>query len=87
MTHSLLNPVIIIPVIGLVLVLLGYIFDHTKSCRRFAPLCRFLCLGIILGCAVGLIGEFIYDFIERWLFQTLPVRAVTRAIDVVFDQG
>jgi len=67
MTHSLLNPVVLISLIGLVLVLLGYLFDAIKPCRRFAPLCRFLCLGII----VGLLGEFTYDSIERWLSQNL----------------
>ena len=87
MTRSLLTPIILVPLIGVVLVLLGYLFDGIKPCRRFAPLCRFMCLGIILGCTAGLLGEFAYDFVERWLFRNLPVRAVTRLIGVVFDLG
>jgi len=87
MARSLLAPLILIPFIGLVLLSLGYLFDTIKPCRRFAPLCRFMCLGIILGCTAGLAGEFAYDFIERWLFRNLPFRTVANLIDVVFDLG
>jgi hypothetical protein len=81
------SPIILIVLIGLGLVLLSYLFDAIKPCRPFAPLCRFICLGIIVGCAAGLIGEFAYDFIERWLSRNLPIRSVARLIDVVFGFG
>lgn len=87
MTRSLLSPVILFPVIGLILVLLGHLFEAIKPCRRFAPLCRFICLGIILGCTAGLAGEFAYDFVERWLFQNIPIPSVLTLIDIVFDLG
>jgi|SRR5688572_1198029 len=87
MTRSLLTPVVLVPMIGVVLVLLGYVFEGIKPCRRFAPLCRFMCIGIIVGCTAGLFGEFVYDFVERWLFRNVPIRSVMRLIDVVFDLG
>jgi hypothetical protein len=72
---------------GLFLFLLGCGFAYIPSCRRFAPLCQFMCLGLILGCMAGLMGEFGYDFIEKWLSRNLPIRPLARLIDLVYDGG
>jgi glycerol uptake facilitator-like aquaporin len=87
MNHSLLTPFFIVTVLGLVLLLLALVFDCIKPCRTYAPLCRFLCLGIILGCVAGLAGEFAYDFVERWLFQNVPSRSIMNFVDAIFDHG
>ena len=87
MSHALLTPLFSVTVLGLVLLLLGLVFDCAKPCRRYVSLCRLLCLGIILGCAAGLIGEITYDFVERWLFQNVPSRSLMTLVDNIFDQG
>jgi H+/Cl- antiporter ClcA len=83
----MMTPVVIVALLALILLLLRLVFDCIKPCARFAPLCHFLCLGIILGCVAGLTGEFAYDFIERWLFRNLPSPSLARLIDVIFDLG
>ena len=87
MNHPLLTPFFIVPMLGLVLLLLGAVFDCSKRCVEYAPLCRFLCLGIIVGCGGGLLGEFAYDFVERWLFQNVPSRSLMTLVDSIFDKG
>jgi hypothetical protein len=87
MNHPLLTPFFIVTVLGLVLLLLGLVFEGIKPCVKYAPLCRLLCLGIILGCVGGLMGEFTYDLVERWLFQNVPSRLVMNFVDAVFDHG
>lgn len=87
MNRSLLTPVIIVPLLGVILLLLGIAFNCSKSCVRYASLCRLLCLGIVAGCAAGLFGEYLYDFVERWLGRNVPVRSLTRMIDAIFNHG
>ena len=87
MIRSLLTPVIVLPLLGVILLLFAVVFNCTKSCVRYGSLCRLLCLGIIAGCAAGLVGEFLYDFVERWLFRNVPSRSLMRLIDVIFDGG
>ena len=87
MNQSVMSPVLIVAVLCSVLLLLGVIFNCIKPCARLASLCQFLCLGIIVGCAAGVIGEFAYDFVERWLLRVLPGRSLVRLIDVIWDAG
>lgn len=74
-------------IIALFFILLGRVLNCIPSCRRFASLSHFISLGVIVGCTAGVVGEFGYDFIERWLFRTVPIRSLTNFIDSVFDGG